>query len=98
MATLSAKAIWNGAVLAESDACQIVEGQYHFPPEAVKREHLRPSTTHTTGSWKGIASYYDVVVNGKVNCKAAWRYPRTSAEARPIQHYIAFWHRVKIVP
>jgi uncharacterized protein (DUF427 family) len=97
-APLSAKAIWNGAVLAESDACQIVEGHYYFPPEAVKREHLRPSTKHTTCSWKGVASYYDVVVDGKVNCKAAWCYPHTSAEARHIQHYIAFWHGVKVLP
>jgi len=92
------KAIWNGAVLAESDACRIVAGHYYFPPEAVKREYLRPSTKHTTCPWKGVASYYDVVVDGKVNCKAAWCYPHTSAEALPIQHYIAFWHGVKVLP
>ncbi len=45
------KSIWNGAMLAESDACRIVEGHYYFPPEAVKREHLRPSTKHTTCFW-----------------------------------------------
>ena len=92
------KAIWNGTVLAESDACQIVEGHYYFPPETVKREHRRPNTKHTTCFWKGVASYYDVVVNGEVNCQAAWCYLQTSAEARPIQHYIAFWHGVKVVP
>ena len=98
MAPLSSKAIWNGTVLAESDACQIVDGHYYFPPEAVKREHLRPSRKHATCSWKGVASYYDVVVNGKVNCQAAWCYLQTSAEARHIQHYIAFWHGVIVVP
>jgi uncharacterized protein (DUF427 family) len=32
-----AKAIWNGATLAESDQCVVVEGAYYFPPEAVNR-------------------------------------------------------------
>src|SRR5262245_45437305 len=27
-----AKAIWNGAVLAESDRCEVVEGNCYFPP------------------------------------------------------------------
>ena len=58
----------------------------------------RPSTKHTTSFWKGTANYYDVVVNGKVNCKAAWYYPRTAAEAKHIEYYFAFWHGVKIVP
>jgi uncharacterized protein (DUF427 family) len=92
------KVIWNGTVLAESDACQIVEGHYYFPPETVKREHLRASRKHATRTRKGVASYYDIVVNGKVNCQAAWCYSQTSAEARPIQHYIAFWHGVEIFP
>src|SRR5947208_3484250 len=32
-----AKAIWNGATLAESDQCIVVEDTYYFPPEAVNR-------------------------------------------------------------
>ena len=37
------KAIWKGAVLAESEATIVVEGNHYFPPETVKREHVRPS-------------------------------------------------------
>jgi len=92
------KAIWNGTVLAESDACQIVEGHHYFPPEAVKREHLRPTDKHTFCYWKGAANYYNVVVNGKVNCGAAWYYPQPSDKARHIRDYIAFWHGVTVVP
>lgn len=92
------QAIWNGAVLAESDACHIIEGNYYFPSESVRREFLRPSKMHTTCRWKGVASYYDVVVNDKVNCKAAWHYPQPKDAALQIQHYVAFWHGVKIVP
>lgn len=46
------QAIWNDAVLAESDRCQVVEGNYYFPPDSVKRDHLRPNTKHTTCSWR----------------------------------------------
>src|SRR2546425_9173501 len=70
-----AKAIWNGAVLAESKACIIVEGNQYFPPDAIKRQYFKPSAMHTTCPWKGEASYYDVEVNGQVNKDAAWYYP-----------------------
>ena len=65
------RALWNGTVLAESDRCEVVEGNQYFPLDAVKREYLKPSATHTTCPWKGVASYYDVVVNGETNRDAA---------------------------
>jgi uncharacterized protein (DUF427 family) len=43
-----AKAMWNGAVIAESDQTIEVEGTQYFPPEAVKREYLVETQTHTT--------------------------------------------------
>ena len=92
------QAIWNGVVLAESDACRVVEGNYYFPPEAVRRAYLYPSTTHTTCSWKGVASYYNVVVNGMVNCDAAWYYPQPASAAKQIKDYIAFWKGIIIQP
>jgi uncharacterized protein (DUF427 family) len=90
------RATWNGTLLAESDRCVVVEGNQYFPPDAVKREHLRPSETHTTCPWKGLASYYDVVVNGQVNRDAAWYYPEPKAAAREIKDHVAFWRGVKI--
>ena len=35
-----ARAIWNGAVIAESDHTQAVEGNRYFPPEALRRERV----------------------------------------------------------
>lgn len=90
------KAVWNGAVIAESDATIEVEGNQYFPPAAVKREHLRPSDTHTVCPWKGQASYYDVVVDGEENRDAAWYYPQASAAAKPIEGYVAFWKGVEV--
>jgi uncharacterized protein (DUF427 family) len=92
------RAIWNGAVLAESDATIIVEGNHYFPPQAVRREHLRDSVTHTVCGWKGVASYYDVVVGDAVNCDAAWYYPSTKDAAKNIEGFVAFWHGVKVEP
>jgi uncharacterized protein (DUF427 family) len=91
-----AKAIWNGYVIADSDRCEMVEGNHYFPPDAVKREWLQPSDTHTTCHWKGVASYYHVAVGGEVNKDAAWYYPVTKPEAKNIEGYIAFWKGVKV--
>jgi uncharacterized protein (DUF427 family) len=93
-----AKAIWNEAVLAESDRTVEVEGNQYFPPDAVRREHLRESATHTTCPWKGVASYYDVVVDGQVNRDAAWYYPQPKEAARQITGHVAFWRGVRVEP
>ena len=91
-----ARAIWNEAVIAESDRCVVVEGNQYFPPESVNREFLRDSDTHTVCGWKGTASYYDVVVDGKTNKDAAWYYPQTKAAANNIKGYVAFWKGVRV--
>lgn len=90
------RATWNGAVLAQSERCEIVEGNQYFPPEAVNRAYLKESATHTVCSWKGTASYYDVVVNGETNKDAAWYYPDPKDAARQIKGYIAFWRGVQV--
>jgi uncharacterized protein (DUF427 family) len=92
------KAIWQGIVLAESDQSVMVEGNHYFPPEAVHKEFLRESLTHTVCGWKGTASYFDVLVNGHVNKDAAWYYPATKPDARQIEGYVAFWRGVEIKP
>jgi uncharacterized protein (DUF427 family) len=91
-----AKALWNGVVIAESDQTVVVEGNHYFPPEAVDPAVLQQSTTHTTCPWKGEASYYDVVVDGKVNKDAAWYYPQPKEAAKQIQNRIAFWRGVTV--
>lgn len=93
-----ARAIWNGAVLAMSERCEIVEGNHYFPPDAVNAEYLRASEKHTTCGWKGVASYYDVVVDGETNKDAAWYYPDTKPAADNIKGFIAFWRGVKVEP
>jgi uncharacterized protein (DUF427 family) len=90
------KAIWNGAVIAESDQTVVVEGNHYFPPDAVKREHLRDSNHRTTCGWKGQASYYHVEVNGQTNENAAWYYPAPKDAAKNIAGRVAFWKGVQV--
>ena len=91
-----ARAVWNGAVLAESDEGKIVEGNLYFPPQSIDRQYLRESDTHTRCPWKGVASYYDVVVGDATNPDAAWYYPESSDAAKHFQEYVAFWRGVSI--
>jgi uncharacterized protein (DUF427 family) len=92
------KAVWNGVVLAESNETVVVEGNHYFPESSLRRDHFRASATHTTCAWKGIASYYDVVVEGKVNSDAAWYYPTPKDAAKQIAGRVAFWKGVQIQP
>lgn len=90
------QATWNGAVIAESDETIVVEGNHYFPPEAVKQAYLRGSDHTSRCVWKGLASYYSVVVDGKENRDAAWYYPDPSPAAREITGRIAFWKGVSV--
>jgi len=91
------RAIYNNQVIAESDNTVIVEGNHYFPPDSVKQEFLTVSDTHTTCPWKGVASYYNVVVNGGKAADAAWYYPNPKTLAEGIKGYIAFWNGVKVI-
>ena len=91
-----AKATWNGAVVAESDTFEIVEGNVYFPPQALVREYFKDSTTTTECGWKGTASYFDVVVDGRVNKDAAWIYRTPKDAAKQIKDYVAFWRGVVV--
>lgn len=91
------KAIWNGAVLAESNNTIIVEGNHYFPADSINRKFFATSETHTVCGWKGTASYYDIVVDDAVNKDAAWFYPETKEAAKEIENYIAFWKGVEVV-
>jgi uncharacterized protein (DUF427 family) len=91
-----ARAMWNGEVIAESDTCETVEGNVYFPPEAIKREYLRPSERTSVCGWKGTAQYYDVVVAGETNPAAAWYYPQPKNAAAGIKDHVAFWNGVVV--
>lgn len=92
------KAIWNQTIIAESNDTIVVEGNHYFPPQAVNKDFLKDSPTHTHCPWKGEASYYSILANGKENKDAAWYYPEPKEAASQIKGYIAFWRGVKVEP
>jgi len=90
------KATWNGAVIAESDATIVLEGNHYFPRDAVNPAMLADSATTTVCPWKGIARYHSIIVNGATNPDAAWYYPDPKDAAAEIKDRIAFWRGVVI--
>jgi len=90
------RAIWNGAVIAQSDATLVVEGNHYFPAESIAAEHFEDSATHSICPWKGEASYKSIVVEGERNPDAAWYYPEPFDAAGEIRGYYAFWKGVEV--
>lgn len=90
------KATWQGKTLAESDQTVVVEGNHYFSADALRREYFQPSATHTTCSWKGLASYYTVAIEGQANPDAAWYYPEPKEAAENTRGYVAFWRGVEV--
>ena len=91
-----AKAIWGGKIIAESDATVVVEGNQYFPPGAVEKKFLKPSTHTTECPRKGTAHYYHVAVDGIQNDNAAWYYPDPKPAAAEIKDRVAFWKGVRV--
>lgn len=92
------RAHWEGATLAESEDCVVVEGNSYFPPDSIHKEFFKPSPTTTVCPWKGTAHYYHVEVGGKLNPDAAWFYPDPKPAAQEIKDRVAFWHGIRVLP
>ena len=88
------KATWNGAVIAESDQFETVEGHVYFPMAAIKKEYFVASETTSVCPWKGTASYLTVNANGEKNADAAWYYSDPKPAASNIKNHVAFWRGV----
>ena len=89
-------ATWNGQIIAASDNCLSVEGNAYFPPSSLKHEFFKGSAHTSVCPWKGSASYFDVVVDGKTNASAAWVYNEPKSAAAAITGYVAFWKGVEV--
>jgi uncharacterized protein (DUF427 family) len=65
---------------------------YYIPLEDVTDGILEPSRSPgSVCEWKGPASYYDVVVEGRTIERAAWTYHAPSAGFEPIRDAVAFY-------
>jgi len=91
------KAIWNGVTIAESDDTVVVEGNHYFPESSLDRRYVTFSNHRSSCPWKGMASYYSLLVDGQMNADAVWYYPEPKEAAAAIAGRVAFWKGVKIV-
>jgi uncharacterized protein (DUF427 family) len=96
MEEITFRAVWNGAVLAESNRTVKVEGNHYFPPESLHREYFTGSPATSTCPWKGQARYYHARVDGAVNHDAAWYYPDPSPAAGKFAGHVAFRRGVRV--
>lgn len=90
------RAVWNGAVLAESDDTRVVEGNHYFPRDSLDMRYFEPSGHSSHCPWKGKAHYFHLKVDGDTNPDAAWYYPDPSEAAEQIRDRVAFWKGVEI--
>ena len=91
------KATWQGKIIAESDATEVVEGNHYFPPDSVQQNFLQKSDTPYTCPWKGECQYYDLVDGDARGKDLAWAYPDPKPAAENIRGYIAFAPEVEII-
>ena len=91
------RAIWNDAVIAESNDTVVVEGNHYFPLDSVNESFLRPSDKTSVCPWKGTANYFTLSVDGADNTDAAWYYASPKSAAAQIAGRVAFWQGVQVV-
>lgn len=64
---------------------------YYLPPEDVDIGLLARSTRQSMCEWKGLATYFDVVVDDEVAPAAAWTYRDPRPAFAAIAGYLAFY-------
>lgn len=69
---------------------------YYLPLADTDTSLLRPATRTTYCEWKGVASYFDLVVGDEVVRDAAWTYPSpTPRFAALVDHLAVYPQRVE---
>lgn len=63
---------------------------YYIPPEDVSAE-LVPLSGCSFCEWKGVATYFDIVVAGRRTDRAAWSYDHPSQNFAALAGFIAFY-------
>ncbi|KAH8104598.1 hypothetical protein BXZ70DRAFT_1005115 [Cristinia sonorae] len=91
------KVTLNGTLLAEAANPPVVEGNYYFPPNSVKKDAFSDSKTSTICPWKGTASYYNASVEGKDVTDVAWYYPEPKSKAAHIKDHVAFYKNKVVI-
>lgn len=94
--TTSASAWLGTSHVVTSEDIVTVEGNAYFPLTSVAEGVLHRSSTTSVCPWKGVASYYDVHVDGQVVPDGAFTYRHPSPLARRIKGRVAFWKGINV--
>ncbi len=87
---------YQGVVLADSDRAQwLFEGTFPMPryylPRADVRVDLLPGTVNTVCAYKGSATHYSAVVDGRELTNIAWSYEEPLEDATRVQGFVSFY-------
>jgi uncharacterized protein (DUF427 family) len=87
---------WMGNLIAHtSNAIRLLETAsppgFYIPPSDVNHELLEKSDRTTFCEWKGAATYYDLVTEGRKLELAAWTYEHPNESFTDIAGYISFY-------
>jgi uncharacterized protein (DUF427 family) len=90
------RVVYNGVTIAETRrAKRVLETShppvYYVPPEDIRAAHLAEASGSSWCEWKGRATYYDVVVDGRKAESAAWTYHQPSEGFEAIRDHVAFY-------
>jgi uncharacterized protein (DUF427 family) len=64
---------------------------YYLPVADTDGSLLRPARGTSFCEFKGLATYYDLVLGGEVTQHVAWAYALPSRSFEPIAHHLAFY-------
>ena len=84
----------DGTVIAESERPVVLfetglPPRYYLPREDVDEKLLEPSPMHTGCPYKGVASYFHVVLDGARHTNLLWYYPEPLAAVAEIRGLLA---------
>jgi uncharacterized protein (DUF427 family) len=66
--------------------------RYYLPKTDVRMDFLEQTDLHTECPYKGVAGYYDVVVNGTRHENIVWWYPFPAEESSRIAGMVSFYN------
>ncbi len=64
---------------------------FNLPPADIKLEYLRSAAGGSMCEWKGVATYYDIIIKETVIPKAAWAYLKPFEGYESIAEYLSFF-------
>jgi uncharacterized protein (DUF427 family) len=87
---------FDGIVIAKSRrALRLLETShppsYYIPADDVRKEFLTPGSQHSFCEFKGVASYWDIVIAERRATAAAWSYQAPTGAYTLLKDHIAFY-------